>query len=102
MVDRHFNKPAYKNRGIPVFWLREYRTVRWNCHECGKTQKNGSFCFELWVRFARKGEKGENIDKPVKRFFCLECAEKMLSGVLEKVRLLRTRGPEAYKLLEEM
>jgi hypothetical protein len=102
LVDRRFNKPAYKNHGVPVFWLREYKTAKWMCHGCGKHQQDGSVCFEFWIRFVRKGDDGVTVEKAVKRFFCLPCAEEMLSSVLEKVKLLRLRGVEAYRLLEEM
>jgi len=104
MVDRHFNRPAWKSKGLPVFWLREFRQARWLCHECGLRQESGVVAFEFWVRFVRgKTSDGEkDVEKFVKRFFCLGCAEKMLSEVLEKVQLLKLRGVVGFRLLEEI
>jgi len=101
MVGRKLNKPTYKVRSYPLFWLQEYQKSKWFCKKCGLEQSEGSIVFEMYVRFARKDAES-SIDKPVKLFLCLTCAEDALQTTLDKVRLAKNVGAQGYKLFDEV
>lgn len=102
MVGRRLNKPLAKCRQYVVFWMQQVLASRWFCRQCSKMQEKGSLAFEVTVRFARSGAKGEKNDSPVKLYYCLDCAEVLLAETLEKVKTAKKHGADGYRLLDEI
>ncbi len=100
MVNRKLNRPAYKVRNIPIFWLHEVMTSKWRCRSCFEEQPP-SICFEVMYRDARKGEKGKSSDAR-KLFLCMSCAEDMLQTTLNKVSIVKKHGKEGLNLFEDI
>lgn len=100
MVTRKLNRPAFKVRNIPVFWLHEVVTSKWRCRSCFEEQPP-SVCFEVMYRDARKGAKGQTSDAR-KLFLCMKCAEEMLSVTLDKVKIVKQHGKDGLSLFDEV
>ena len=102
MVDRKFNRPVCKIMRVPLFWLKEMPRAEWDCHRCRNRMQKGNVCFEATVRFASKIDENKWIEKPIKHYFCLDCALILLDEAKEKVSLVKNLGTEAFKLMEEL
>jgi hypothetical protein len=100
MVQRRLNRPAFKVRNSPIFWLKELKTSKWPCKMCYEEQPP-SVCFEVVYRNAKKGEKGNTSDAK-KLFLCMKCAEEMLQTSLDKVRIIKEHGVDGLSLFEDV
>lgn len=100
MVRRKLNRPAYKVRNTPIFWLNEMLRSNWTCKCCYEEQPP-SVCFEVIYRVAKKGAKGESSDAR-KLFLCMKCAEDMLQTSLSKVKIIKEHGVDGLSLFEDV
>lgn len=104
MVERKkaLNKPCFKINAFPVLWLHEVKSSEWFCRNCSKPQKGGNVAFEILARFARKGEPGKEIDKPIRLYLCMDCAELLLDTALDKVRLCKRFGADGFEMVTSL
>jgi hypothetical protein len=105
-IEKKFNKGICKVQTTPLFWIKEIRTSRWDCHKCRRNNGPGSIAFETTVRYATSQRKNDGemgwFEKPIKHYLCLECAIEILDEAKEKVLLVKENGIEAFKLLESL
>lgn len=104
-VLRRFNRPIGRVGGVPAFWMHQSIAVDWRCRMCNALMPKGSVTFEVFVgrKSATQTPAGMVYKQEgAKSFLCLECAEKMLEDAIERVRLVKERGPDAYDLLHSI
>jgi len=101
MVSRRLNRPAYKVKNIPIFWLHELAKSSWRCRNCMEEQTPPSVCFEVMYRDAKKGKKGAT-SSARKMYLCMDCAKDLLSVSLDKVKIIKTHGKDGLSLFDEI
>lgn len=111
MVSRRLNKPIGRVQHHTVFWLSQVLKSTWTCRLCLKEQPQGSVSFEVTVKHTQmknvfdevtKVVKAEQSVQPIKLHLCLACASQFLDDVKLKVDLCLSKGPDGYRLIEEM
>lgn len=104
MIKRKFNKSVASINRDPIYWFREVG-VPWNCRQCGAQQPKGSVSFELVSRqITTTNIPKDSVlrDLAKKHFLCLSCAEQLIEKTLDRIRLMKSNGPEGYDLVMDV
>jgi hypothetical protein len=91
-----FNMPIGRVTGRAVFWL-QMKGTDWFCSACRKQSPKNSLLFECRIPVP----KDNNPSEGVRRYLCLDCAEKLLEDALTKVQTAKNIGPEGLRMFEE-
>lgn len=109
MVERRLNEPVLRIDGQPVFWLTQKPTTVWTCSRCHVEQPKNSIAVEVALKrserlsdFMRKEMGREYLDRAIQKYLCLDCAIEAFDDVVLKCRLLKNKGVQGFRLIEEM
>jgi hypothetical protein len=106
MVQRRLNVPVGKIGVVQPFWMSQVLSSEWVCRSCRCQQPKLSVAFEMWRKGGSKPSavqgSGNVVQWGEKTYLCLACAETLFAETLDKIRVCKELGPEAFRLMEEV
>lgn len=96
--NRHIGKLVEGNKEYYFWWLK-YVVHEFTCRSCRQKLRD-AVVMDISVPIKSEGKM---MPYPsVKKTICIDCAEKLMEGALERIRICKLSGPDSLRLFDDI